>query len=256
MTGADSKLNQVADNVTRIYKATAAERGTQVIFMDMAKSERSDGTTFNSVTELKRKLKDRGINAKEIVSVGDVDKDELLGVYRKLKTGEYRVAIASTMSMGTGANIQDRLAALHHVDVPWRWSDIEQREGRILRPGNQYYKLDKPVEIMRYIAQGSYDQFMWQLVEAKAKIMNQAMARKFRGMVVEIDETTNLSAAQARALAMGRTEVLELAKLDGGPNRDGTVAHLSSLRSTRPGKQGRTLVAREDRTIQAPHRGR
>ena len=203
----DSKVFRCAEQVAEIYENTKDEKLIQMVFCDSSTPK----TGFNLYDELKNLLIAMGIPSHEIAFIHDADteaKKKLL--FRDLRKGVVRVVIGSTFKMGLGVNVQKRLCALHHLDVPWRPADMVQREGRILRQGNTC----KSVKIFRYITKGSFDAYSWQLLETKQKFISQLLS----GCVYDregddVDETV-LNYAEVKALAVGnplmkrRVEVL------------------------------------------------
>ena len=192
----ESKVWYCAEEAAKIYKNTMAGKSTQLVFCDT--STPKDG--FNVYDELKRLLLMKGIPEKEIAYIHNASTDkqrELL--FAKMRQGEIRVLIGSTFKLGLGVNVQDKLIALHHLDVPWRPADMVQREGRILRQGNE----NKKVQIFRYITEGSFDAYSWQLLETKQRFISDLLS----GMAAErssddIDDTV-LKYAEVKALAVG-----------------------------------------------------
>ena len=205
----DSKVNVCVDNVYRIWEEHAATKATQLVFCDLS-TPKNDGT-FNVYDDMREKLIARGIPAEQIrfihEATTDAQKKELFG---KVRSGEVRVLFGSTPKMGAGTNVQDRLIALHHLDVPWRPSDIEQQEGRILRQGNQNDK----VKIFRYVTEGTFDSYSWQLIENKQKFIGQIMTSKSPVRSCEDVDEAALSYAEVKALATGNPYIKEKMDLD------------------------------------------
>jgi SNF2 family DNA or RNA helicase len=149
---ADGKINALVDRVKEIWDKTAAPRGTQMIFSDMGVNPTAWG--FSPYEEIITKLIARGIPREQIAAMGDADSDaKKQALFDKVRAGSVRVLLGSTQKMGTGTNVQKRLVALHHLDAPWKPAEVEQREGRILRQGNE----NEEVAIYRYVTQGSFD---------------------------------------------------------------------------------------------------
>ena len=198
-----NRTTKVAERVYEEYKNSAGIKGTQFVFCDEGVRDNPNGRyRLNVYNDLINKLVAAGIPRNEIAVAQDFeDKAELSG---KVNTGEIRVLIGSTAVMGEGMNAQERAVALHHVTVPYRPSDIEQREGRIIRFGN----INKDVRIYRYIQERSYDSYQWQMQERKANFINQAMSN---GSVTEIEEMSDfvLTAREAKAIASGNPLLLE-----------------------------------------------
>jgi hypothetical protein len=165
-----SKINALVDNVLAIWRRAAPARGTQLIFSDMGVNPTPWGySVYRDVTD---KLVKAGIPREQIAAIGDADTDAKKQVlFDKVRSGHVRVLLGSTQKMGTGTNVQQRLVALHHLDAPWKPAEVEQRDGRILRQGNG----NPEVEIYRYVTEGSFDAYMWQTLETKARFINQVM---------------------------------------------------------------------------------
>jgi hypothetical protein len=156
--------------------------------------------------EIKRELIKRGIPAEEIAFIHDFDTPAKKSkAFADANAGKIRVMIASTEKAGTGVNMQERLYALHHLDAPWRPADVEQREGRILRQGNRYPE----VRIFNYVTEGSFDGFMWQTLENKARFISQIMAGEVTARTSEDVDDMVMTAAQVKAIASGNPRILE-----------------------------------------------
>jgi N12 class adenine-specific DNA methylase len=205
-----SKINALAENVAAIWKRTEPTRGTQMVFCDMGVNPTGPGA-FSAYDEVVKKLIERGIPRSQIASIGDADSDaKKLALFEKVRAGSVRVLIGSTQKMGTGTNVQKRLVALHHLDAPWKPAEVEQREGRILRQGNE----NKEVAIYRYVTEGSFDAYMWQALETKARFIAQIMAGDSVGRRAEDIGGQELSYAEVKALASGNPAFLVLAEAD------------------------------------------
>lgn len=193
------KLLQVVDNVERIYREGMANKATQMIFSDIGTPKKKDNG-FDVYSEIKALLVDRGIPSKEIAFVHDANSDEKKNsLSRKVNAGEVRILLASTEKGGTGLNVQSKMKAVHHLDVPWRPSDIQQRNGRIIRQGNE----NKEVDIYHYITKGSFDNYLWATQENKLRYIKQIMTSKEPIRAAEdIDEQT-MTASDFKALATG-----------------------------------------------------
>ena len=167
-----SKANACADKVYEIWAQTRERRSTQLIFSDLA----TPGTgAWNVYDDIRDKLIARGVPKEEIAYIHDANTDaKKAALFARVRAGKVRVLLGSTQKMGAGTNVQTKLIALHHLDVPWRPSDIEQREGRILRQGNE----NKRVQIFRYATEGSFDAYSWQLIENKQRYISQIMTSK------------------------------------------------------------------------------
>lgn len=205
----DSKICACVEKSFAIWKETASKRSAQLIFCDLS-TPKGDGT-FNVYDDLKMKLMAKGVPEAEIAFIHDanteVKKTEL---FSKVKSGQVRFLLGSTAKMGAGTNVQDRLIALHHLDVGWKPSDLEQREGRIIRQGN----MNKKVHIYRYVTEGTFDSFMWQLIESKQKFISQIMTSKSPVRSCEDVDDTALSYAEVKALATGNPAIKEKMALD------------------------------------------
>lgn len=195
----NQKIMQVVDNVERIYREGKGDKATQMIFSDIG-TPKSKEEGFDVYNELKALLVDRGIPKEEIAFVHDANTDEKKNsLSRKVNSGEVRILMASTEKGGTGLNVQARMKAVHHLDVPWRPSDIQQRNGRLIRQGNQHQN----VEIYHYITKGSFDNYLWATQENKLRYIKQIMTSKDPVRSAEdIDEQT-MTASDFKALATG-----------------------------------------------------
>lgn len=205
----NSKVNVCVKNIFSIWDKTRENKSTQLVFSDMS-TPKGDGE-FNIYDDIKSKLVNLGIPEKEIAFIHDANnekqKDEL---FAKVRKGEIRVLLGSTQKMGVGTNVQDKLIALHDVDVPWRPSDLEQRSGRIVRQGNE----NKEVHIFRYVTENTFDSYLWQTIENKQRFISQIMTSKTPVRVAEdVDENT-LSYAEIKALAIGNPLIKEKMDLD------------------------------------------
>lgn len=197
-TSKDSeKLKQLADNVYRIYKRTANVKGTQIIFSDLGTPTNSTNG-FDVYHEIKRLLINLGIPEKEIAFMHDAKNDEQkIQIERLVNAGDIRVLLASTQKGGTGLNVQRRMKAAHHLDVPWRPSDIIQRNGRLVRQGNIF----KQVEIYHYITKGSFDNYLWQIIEGKLKYITQVMTSKSPIRAMKDVDSETLTASEFKSIA-------------------------------------------------------
>ena len=203
-----AKVQMIVDKVHEIWERTAKERDAQVIWLDLSTPKKGQWSIYN---EIKADLIKKGIPASEIAFVHDIEDKKLLNAfYSKVNDGRVRIVLASTKKMGTGANIQQRLIASHHADAPWRPADIEQRDGRIIRPGNKYDE----VEIYRYVTKGSFDAYMWQTLEIKAKFIGQVMSGETTSRETDDVGETILSYAEVKGLAAGNPKVMEAVRLD------------------------------------------
>ncbi len=204
-----SKVNVLVDNVEAVWQRTATTRGTQLIFCDMGVHLTSWG--YSAYEEITRKLIQRGIPKEQIAAIGDADSDaKKQALFDKVRSGQVRILIGSTAKMGTGTNVQKRLVALHHLDAPWKPAEVEQREGRILRQGNE----NEAVAIFRYVTQGSFDSYMWQALETKARFISQVITGDNAARQAEDVGAQELSYAEVKAIASGNPAVLTLAEAD------------------------------------------
>ena len=207
-TNSDSdKISQVVASVTKIYFDTQEEKSTQAIFCDQSipvkyrngTSKNPDHTinNFSAYDEIKRQLVVNGIPAEEISFIHDTTDKTKDALMKDMRTGKRRILLGSTSKAGTGLNIQDKLIAVHHVDLPWRPSDLTQRNGRIIRQGNENDK----VQVHYYITKGSMDAYLWQTLENKAKVINQIMLGDTK--IREMDELSNdqINMAKFKAIA-------------------------------------------------------
>jgi len=204
-----SKVSACADNVFDIWQRTAESRSTQMIFCDL--STPHNDVKFNVYDDLRKKLIEKGIPAEEIAYIHTAEteakKKELFG---KVRSGQIRVLLGSTQKMGAGTNVQTKLVALHHLDCPWRPSDLQQREGRIIRQGNE----NPEVDIYTYVTENTFDSYLYQLVEGKQKFIGQIMTSKSPVRSAEDIDETALSYAEIKALCAGNPHIKEKMDLD------------------------------------------
>ncbi|GIK15179.1 MAG: hypothetical protein BroJett003_01430 [Planctomycetota bacterium] len=206
---AGSKVNRMVENVAAIWERTAATRGTQMIFCDMGVHPTPWG--YSAYDDVIEKLVAGGIPRAQIAAIGDADSDaKKQALFEKVRNGSVRVLIGSTQKMGTGTNVQQRLVALHHLDAPWKPAEVEQREGRILRQGNT----NKEVAVYRYVTEGSFDAYMWQALETKARFIGQVITGNNAARRAEDVGGQELSYAEVKAIASGNPAVLTLAEAD------------------------------------------
>jgi N12 class adenine-specific DNA methylase len=204
-----SKINALVENVAVIWNRTTPNRGTQMIFCDMG--VHPTGWGFSAYEEIVSKLVARGIPREQIAAIGEADSDaKKQALFEKVRQGSVRVLIGSTQKLGTGTNVQKRLVALHHLDAPWKPAEVEQRDGRILRQGNT----NAEVAVYRYVTTGSFDSYMWQALETKAKFINQVMTGETGVRRAEDVAGQELSYAEVKAIASGNPAVLVLAEAD------------------------------------------
>ena len=205
----NSKAATCVDKAFEIWQDTKEQKSTQLIFCDLS-TPKGDGT-FNVYEDIKNKLMEKGVPEGEIAFIHDANTElRKAELFAKVRSGQVRFLLGSTAKMGAGTNVQDRLIALHHLDVPWRPSDIEQQEGRILRQGNQNDK----VKIFRYVTEGTFDSYSWQLIENKQKFIGQIMTSKSPVRSCEDVDEAALSYAEVKALATGNPYIKEKMDLD------------------------------------------
>ena len=205
----ESKVNACMDNIYRVWEAGEAKKLTQLVFCDLS-TPHNDGS-FNVYDDLKAKLMERGIPAEEIAFIHDAKTEvQKAALFTSVRRGLVRVLIGSTAKMGAGTNVQRKLAAEHHLDIPWRPSDIEQREGRMIRQGNTC----ESVEVFRYVTENTFDAFMWQTIESKQKFISQIMTSKSPVRSCEDIDETALSYAEVKALATGNPYIKEKMDLE------------------------------------------
>lgn len=205
----NSKTSICVKKAYDIWEQTKEMRSTQLIFCDLS-TPKGDGS-FSVYEDIKNKLVQKGVPESEIAFIQDANTDlRKVELFAKVRSGQVRFLLGSTAKMGAGTNVQDRLIALHHIDVPWRPSDIEQQEGRILRQGNQNEK----VKIFRYVTEGTFDSYSWQLIENKQKFIGQIMTSKSPVRSCDDIDEAALSYAEVKALATGNPHIKEKMDLD------------------------------------------
>lgn len=205
----NSKVNCCVENAFTIWKDTVEDHSTQLIFCDLS-TPKADGS-FNVYDDVREKLVAKGIPKDEIAFIHEAATEtKKAELFAKVRSGQVRILLGSTAKLGAGTNIQDRLIALHHLDCPWKPSDLEQQEGRILRQGNRNSK----VKIFRYVTEGTFDAYMWQLLENKQKFISQIMTSKSPVRSAEDVDDTALSYAEIKALATGNPHIKEKMDLD------------------------------------------
>ncbi len=205
----NNKTSACARNVYRIWEQSKEQRSAQLVFSDLS-TPKNDGS-FNVYDDLKRKLLEKGIPEGEIAFIHDANTETRKAeLFAKVRSGQVRVLMGSTQKMGAGTNVQDRLIALHDLDCPWRPSDLAQRLGRIVRQGN----LNPEVEIFRYVTEGTFDSYLYQLVENKQKFIAQIMTSKTPLRAAEDVDETALNYAEIKALASGNPLIIEKCNLD------------------------------------------
>ena len=202
------KVVACAQNVFDIWQRTSEQRSTQMIFIDLS-TPRTD--TFNVYDAIRTELLRRGIPSEEIAYIHnaktEAQKQELFG---KVRSGQIRVLLGSTAKMGAGTNVQNKLLALHHLDCPWRPADLQQREGRIIRQGNE----NPAVDIYTYVTENTFDSYLYQLVESKQRFIGQIMTSKSPVRSAEDVDETALSYAEIKALCSGNPKIKEKMDLD------------------------------------------
>lgn len=204
------------ENIYKIWKETEEDRLSQMVFSDLSTPSDDPELQFDVYNDIKKKLIKLGVPINEIAFIHDADNDaKKAKLFADVRAGKVRILMGSTAKMGAGTNVQDRLIALHHIDAPWRPSDIEQREGRILRQGNR----NEEVAIYRYVTEGSFDAYMWQTIETKAKFIHQIMAGDTTARTAEDVDQAALSYAEIKAIASGNPLVLEKMEVDTEVNR-------------------------------------
>ncbi len=233
--GPHSKVYDAVDNIYRVWKESAAQRLTQIAFCDISTPA---ADRFNVYDEIRARLTERGVPAKEIAFIHDADTDaKKQQLFDAVNAGRVRILLGSTEKMGAGTNVQRLLKAEHDLDAPWRPRDVEQRRGRIERQGNQ----NAEVDIYRYVTEGSFDAYMWQTLETKARFIGQVMSGDVTVREAEDLESGALSYAEIKALASGNPLVLEKVKIDTEMRRLDALRSAHINQQIEIGKQVRTL---------------
>lgn len=205
----DSKVTKLIDNLEKNYKNTMTEKGVQIVFCDIAINE--DETHFSVYKAIKQALMERGIPEKEICFAGDAKTDKARDeMFKSLRKGEKRFIIASTSKLGIGANIQDRICAIHHLDIPWKPSDLTQQDGRGIRQGNRFSQ----VGIYHYLTEETFDAYMMGIITNKAKFINQILTSKSPARVSEDVDEMVLTYSEMQAIASGNPMIKEKIQLD------------------------------------------
>ena len=205
----NSKATTCVDKAFEIWEHTKEQKSAQLIFCDLS-TPKGDGT-FNVYEDIRDKLMAKGVPEQEIAFIHNANTETRKAeLFAKVRSGQVRFLLGSTAKMGAGTNVQDRLIALHHLDVPWRPSDIEQQEGRILRQGN----MNDKVKIFRYVTEGTFDSYSWQLIENKQKFIGQIMTSKSPVRSCEDIDEAALTYAEVKALATGNPYIKEKMDLD------------------------------------------
>ena len=222
-----SKVNLAVENIHRVWESTKDDGLTQLVFCDLSTPQDHGFSVYRDMAD---KLKRLGVPENEIAFIQDYDADNAkLGLFRSVRAGKVRILLGSTQKMGSGTNVQERLVALHHLDAPWRPADVEQREGRILRQGNK----NSSVQIYRYVTEGSFDAYMWQTLETKAKFISQVMSGDMTVRRLEDMDSAALTYAEVKAIASGNPLVIEKAQVDA------ELIRLTRLRSAHAEEQYR-----------------
>ena len=222
-----SKVNLAVEKIHQIWETTKEGRLTQLVFCDLSTPQDKGFSVYRDMAD---KLKNLGVPEREIAFIQDYDADNAkLALFRAVREGKVRVLFGSTQKMGSGTNVQERLIALHHMDAPWRPADVEQREGRILRQGNK----NSSVQIYRYVTEGSFDAYMWQTLETKAKFIAQVMSGDMTVRRLEDMDSAALTYAEVKAIASGNPLVIEKAHVDA------ELIRLTRLRSAHAEEQYR-----------------
>ena len=212
----NSKLNVCINNVYNIWERTAEQKSTQVIFCDLgvpqsSTDEKKNGKKFSVYDDIKEKLIQKGVPAEEIAFIHSAKTEEAKDkLFAKVRKGEIRVLIGSTQKMGAGTNIQDKLIASHDLDAPWKPSDMEQRRGRMVRQGNENEKVD----LYRYVTEGTFDAYLYQMLENKQKFISQIMTSKSPVRSCQDLDEVSLSYAEIKALSAGNPLIKEKMDLD------------------------------------------
>jgi len=221
------KVNQAVENIFRIWQESKPERSAQLVFCDLSTPKDRGFSVYRDAAD---KLERLGVPSGDIAFMQDYDSDaSKLTLFRDVRAGKVRVLFGSTQKMGSGTNVQERLIALHHFDAPWRPADVEQREGRILRQGNK----NEVISIYRYVTEGSFDAYMWQTLETKAKFIAQVMSGDMTIRRLEDLDSAALTYAEVKAIASGNPLVIEKAQVDA------ELMRLTRLRSAHAEEQYR-----------------
>ena len=236
----DSKLNKAVENIYQEYVQSQEQKGTQIVFSDIGTP--GPGKAFTVYDYLKQELITRGVPEEEICFIHDAKTDEQRDrMFSDVRAGRKRIIIGSTEKLGVGTNIQTRMVAAHHIDCPWKPSDIEQREGRIIRQGNE----NEEVNIYRYVTKGSFDAYLWGIVETKQRFISQVFtSRELARICEDIDETV-LNFAEIKAVASENPLIMEKIQVDN------EVARLRILKAAHEGKR---FALQDAVTFQYPKR--
>lgn len=205
---AGSKVNLAVDQVFGIWESTQAKRSTQLVFCDLSTPKNHGFSVYN---DMKAKWIQKGIPAEEIAFIHDYDTDEKkASLFRRVRKGIVRILMGSTAKMGVGTNVQRLLYAIHHLDAPWRPDEVEQRDGRGIRPGNS----NKEIRIFRYVTESTFDAYMWQLLESKATFIAQVMSPGCKVRSAEDVVVAALTYAEVKAIATGNPLFLKKAEIE------------------------------------------
>lgn len=205
----NSKINVCVKNVFAIWEKTLDKKSTQLLFSDTS-TPKGDGS-FNIYDDIKEKLMELGVPKEEIAFIHDAKTDKQKNeLFAKVRSGDVRILLGSTSKMGAGTNVQDKLIAIHDIDVPWRPSDLEQRAGRIVRQGNE----NEEVYVFRYVTEGTFDSYLWQTIENKQKFISQIMTSKTPVRVAEDIDESSLNYSEIKALATGNPMIKEKMDLE------------------------------------------
>ena len=209
----NSKAAACVEKAYEIYVEEKENKGAQLLFCDLS-TPKGDGS-FSVYEDIRDKLIEKGVPPEEIAFIHSANTEtKKADLFAKVRSGQVRFLIGSTQKMGAGTNVQDRLIALHHLDVPWRPADIEQQEGRIIRQGNMYKELGKSVKIFRYVTEGTFDSYSWQVIENKQKFIGQIMTSKSPVRSCEDVDEAALTYAEVKALCTGNPYIREKMDLD------------------------------------------
>ena len=210
-----SKVNSCCENIYRIWDENSDKKSTQLVFCDLSTPKDLKGYEKEEFTdvynELKKKLIQKGIPPDEIAFIHEADNEvKKKELFNKVRKGQVRVLIGSTQKMGAGTNVQDKLIATHHLDCAWKPSDLTQRNGRMIRQGNE----NKKVYVYSYVTEKTFDSYMYQLVEQKQKFISQIMTSKTPARTMEDIDDKALTYGEIKALATGNPKILEKTSLD------------------------------------------
>lgn len=211
----NSKVNSCLDNLYTIWEENKNKKSTQLVFCDLSTPKDIKGHEKEEFTdvynELKKKLIQKGIPPDEIAFIHEADNEsKKKELFSKVRQGEVRILMGSTQKMGAGTNVQDKLIATHHLDCAWKPSDLTQRNGRMIRQGNENEK----VFVYSYVTEKTFDSYMYQLVEQKQKFISQIMTSKTPARTMEDIDDKALTYGEIKALATGNPKILEKTTLD------------------------------------------